>query len=97
LVDEVVVLFAAGMVAVIGCSSEAVQKICDAASVAANGVPVTIANYLVNGNYAVSGGAEACKVVREIAGKMGAKMTVPLAVAGAFHTSYMEPAVPKSV
>jgi malonyl CoA-acyl carrier protein transacylase len=43
------------MVAVIGCKSDAVQKICDAASTAANGVPISIANYLVDGNYAVSG------------------------------------------
>ena len=81
-----------GMVAVIGLDVAAVEKICEEAR-AKSGKPVTIANYLVDGNYAVSGAMEACEAVKEIAAASGARMAVPLAVAGAFHTSYMEPAV----
>ena len=81
-----------GMVAVIGLDVAAVEKICEEAR-AKSGKPVTIANYLVDGNYAVSGALEACEAVKDIAVASGARMAVPLAVAGAFHTSYMEPAV----
>lgn len=81
-----------GMVAVIGLDIATVQKICDEAS-AKTGKPISIANYLVDGNYAVSGAIEACEAVKEIAPTMGARMAVQLAVAGAFHTSFMEPAV----
>lgn len=83
-----------GMVAVVGLDVATVDKICAEAS-AKSGKPVQIANYLVDGNYAVSGAMEACDVVREIAPGYGARMAVPLSVAGAFHTSYMEPAVEK--
>jgi [acyl-carrier-protein] S-malonyltransferase len=81
-----------GMVAVIGLDIPTVEKIC-AEATAKSGKPVSIANYLVDGNYAVSGAKEACQAVQEIAPTMGARMAVPLAVAGAFHTSFMEPAV----
>lgn len=81
-----------GMVAVIGLDVAAVEKVCEEAR-AKSGKPVSIANYLVDGNYAVSGAFEACEAVKEIAPALGARMAVPLAVAGAFHTSYMEPAV----
>lgn len=40
-----------------------------------------------------TGGKLACKAAREIATSLGARMTMPLSVAGAFHTTYMEPAV----
>lgn len=80
------------MVAIIGLDVATVEKICAEASTK-SGKSVSIANYLVDGNYAVSGAAEACEVVKEIAPGYGARMAVPLAVAGAFHTSYMQPAV----
>lgn len=55
---------------------------------------VQIANYLCKGNYAVSGSVEGCDVVERIAKPdFKARMTVRLAVAGAFHTRYMQPAV----
>lgn len=55
-----------------------------------------VANFLCPGNYVVSGSKEACAVVAEIAKpEFKARMTVPLAVAGAFHTDFMAPAVPK--
>ncbi len=81
-----------GMVSVVGLDIATVDKIC-ADAVSKTGKPISIANYLVDGNYAVSGAIEACQAVVEIAPSYGARMTVPLAVAGAFHTSFMEPAV----
>jgi [acyl-carrier-protein] S-malonyltransferase len=81
-----------GMVAIIGLEVDAVQKICDEAS-KKTGKPIVIANYLVSGNYAISGAKEACEAAKELAPSFGARMAVPLAVAGAFHTSYMQPAV----
>ena len=55
---------------------------------------IQIANYLCNGNYAVSGSSKACDVVNELAKpEFKARMTVKLAVAGAFHTDFMAPAV----
>merc|ERR1711871_1628499 len=82
------------MVAVIGLDVANVEKICEEAR-AKTGKPVAIANYLIDGNYAVSGATEACDVVKEIAPSMGARMAVSLSVAGAFHTDFMEPAVEK--
>ncbi len=83
-----------GMVAVIGLDVASVEKICAEAR-EKTGKPVAIANYLMDGNYAVSGDMEACDAVKEIAPTMGARMAVSLAVAGAFHTDFMEPAVAK--
>ena len=66
------------------------------ASTPTTGSKIQIANYLCPGNYAVSGSLEAAKVLEEIAKPdFGARMTVRLAVAGAFHTDYMKPAVDK--
>jgi [acyl-carrier-protein] S-malonyltransferase len=55
---------------------------------------VRIGNYLCPGNLVVSGEAEACAEVERLAGATGAR-TVRLAVAGAFHTPLMQPAVEK--
>lgn len=86
-----------GMVSVIGLSQDKVDELCKAAS-EKSGSRVQLANLLCNGNYAVSGALSACKVLCEIAKPdFGARMTVPLAVAGAFHTDFMAPAVPKLV
>jgi len=82
-----------GMVSVIGLKRDVVAELCKAAS-EKSGEQVQIANYLCNGNYAVSGSSKACDAVNEIAKPdFGARMTVKLAVAGAFHTSFMAPAV----
>lgn len=82
------------MVSVVGLDSEKVQQLCDAAN---QEVPeaekVQIANYLCPGNYAVSGGIKGIEAVEAKAKSFKARMTVRLAVAGAFHTSFMEPAV----
>lgn len=75
-----------GMVSVIGLDSSKVKEVCEAAS-EKSGENIQIANYLCKGNYAVSGSAKACEVVAEIAKpEFKARMTVKLAVAGAFHT-----------
>ncbi|TKY47205.1 Malonyl-CoA-acyl carrier protein transacylase [Spatholobus suberectus] len=82
------------MVSVIGLDSQKVEQLCDAAN---QEVPeaekVQIANYLCPGNYAVSGGLKGVEVLESKAKSFKARMTVRLAVAGAFHTSFMEPAV----
>ncbi|KAL3139643.1 hypothetical protein ABBQ38_003959 [Trebouxia sp. C0009 RCD-2024] len=80
------------MVSVIGLSSEKVVELCEAANAKVGYDSVRIANYLCNGNYAVSGGEDGCQAVQELAKSKGARMTVKLAVAGAFHTAYMQPA-----
>lgn len=57
-----------GMVSVIGLSSDKVAELCEAANkeVGAN-EGVQIANYLCNGNYAVSGGIPGCEAVERLA------------------------------
>jgi [acyl-carrier-protein] S-malonyltransferase len=82
-----------GMVSVIGLGKDTVKELCEVAS-EKSGESIQIANYLCNGNYAVSGSLKACDVVAEIAKPdFKARMTVKLAVAGAFHTEFMKPAV----
>ncbi|KAL6902298.1 hypothetical protein ACP4OV_005174 [Aristida adscensionis] len=82
------------MVSVIGLDSEKVQQLCDAANEEVDEVErVQIANFLCPGNYAVSGGVKGIEVVEAKAKSFKARMTVRLAVAGAFHTSFMQPAV----
>jgi [acyl-carrier-protein] S-malonyltransferase len=60
-----------GMVAIIGLDIPTVEKICTEAA-AKSGKPISIANYLVDGNYAISGAKEACDAAREIAPTYGA-------------------------
>eukprot|EP00287_Rhodomonas_sp_CCMP768_P012618 CAMPEP_0196716682 /NCGR_PEP_ID=MMETSP1091-20130531/92_1 /TAXON_ID=302021 /ORGANISM="Rhodomonas sp., Strain CCMP768" /LENGTH=346 /DNA_ID=CAMNT_0042056803 /DNA_START=105 /DNA_END=1145 /DNA_ORIENTATION=+ len=82
-----------GMVSVIGLDTEKVDALCKKAS-ELSGEKIQIANYLCPGNYAVSGAKSACAKVAEIAKpEFKARMTVPLAVAGAFHTDFMGSAV----
>ncbi|CAB9526441.1 Probable malonyl-CoA-acyl carrier protein transacylase, mitochondrial [Seminavis robusta] len=82
-----------GMVSVIGLDSEKVKDLCAMAS-EKSGEEIQIANYLCKGNYAVSGASAACDSVAELAKpEFKARMTVKLAVAGAFHTDFMAPAV----
>ncbi|KAF5835064.1 acyl transferase/acyl hydrolase/lysophospholipase [Dunaliella salina] len=88
---------ASGMVSVIGLDSGKVAELCKAASAEVGKEnAVRIANYLCPGNYAVSGSKEGCDAVERL-GKPNykARMTVRLAVAGAFHTDFMQPAVEK--
>jgi len=84
-----------GMVSVIGLDSEKTAALCKKAS-EDSGKTVQIANYLCKGNYTVSGDKEACAKLVEIAKpEFKARMAVALAVAGAFHTDFMAPAVEK--
>ncbi len=81
-----------GMVSILGLEQDAVEKICDEAR--GDGV-LQIANLLCPGNIVVSGTNDACERAAEIAEKSGAMKVIPLAVAGAFHTEIMRPAVEK--
>jgi len=83
------------MVSVIGLDAEKTEELCKEAT-ARSGKKVQIANYLCKGNYTVSGDKEACATLAEIAKpEFKARMAVPLAVAGAFHTDFMASAVDK--
>lgn len=79
-----------GMVSIIGLDRPAVEKLC---ADAAEGDVLQVANMLCPGNIAVSGAKAACSRVAAMAESAGAMRAVPLAVAGAFHTSIMQPAV----
>ena len=82
-----------GMVSVIGLNKEKVGALCEMAA-EKSGEKVQIANYLCDGNYACSGSSAACAMVNELAKpEFKARMVVKLAVAGAFHTDFMAPAV----
>ncbi|XP_047317650.1 malonyl CoA-acyl carrier protein transacylase [Impatiens glandulifera] len=82
------------MVSIIGLDSDKVQQLCDAANEDVDEAnKVQIANFLCPGNYAVSGGVKGVEAVEAKAKSFKARMTVRLAVAGAFHTSFMQPAV----
>ena len=80
-----------GMVSILGLDSDQVQLICDAAR--EEGEIMQMANFLCPGNIAVSGHKASCDVVLDISEEMGAMKSVPLTVAGAFHTEIMRSAV----
>ncbi|HTN77723.1 MAG TPA: ACP S-malonyltransferase [Pirellulaceae bacterium] len=80
-----------GMVSILGLDVEKVQALCDAAR--GPGEILQIANYLCPGNIAISGTNSACERAAAMAEKHGAMKAIPLAVAGAFHTPIMQPAV----
>jgi [acyl-carrier-protein] S-malonyltransferase len=77
-----------GMVSLLLLEREKVEAVCREASSAGL---LKIANYLCPGNTVVSGTRVACARAAELAEQAGGK-TVPLAVAGAFHTEIMKPA-----
>ncbi len=79
-----------GMVSILGMERVQVQTVVDQAR--GNDI-LEIANLLCPGNIAISGSNAACERAAELAEKSGAMKAVPLAVAGAFHTKIMEPAV----
>jgi len=81
-----------GMVSILGLELPQVEELCEKAR--GQGV-LQVANILCPGNIVVSGTNEACERVAELAGPAGAMKAVPLAVAGAFHTPLMQPAVDK--
>lgn len=74
-----------GMVSLIGMDDAAVREVCREAG-------VEVANYNSPGQTVVSGSKAACETVPALAKAKGARMAVPLPVAGAFHSTFMEPA-----
>lgn len=80
-----------GMVSILGLDAEKIAALCNDAR--AEGEVLQIANYLCPGNIVVSGHKGACITIAELAVKAGAMKAIPLAVAGAFHTPLMQPAV----
>ncbi|HEY2413181.1 MAG TPA: ACP S-malonyltransferase [Pirellulaceae bacterium] len=79
-----------GMVSVLGLDAEKLEAACQEAR--GNEI-LQIANYLCPGNIVVSGHKTACERFAPLAEKAGAMKTIPLSVAGAFHTPLMQPAV----
>jgi len=79
-----------GMASVIGLDLDAVTKLCD--GVRQDGEVLQPANILCSGNIAVSGHRSAIERLIEAAPAAGASKVIPLSVAGAFHTSLMQPA-----
>ena len=77
-----------GMASLLLLDRDQVQEICNQASVVGQ---ISIANYLCPGNLVVSGDKAACAKAVELAEAGGGK-AVPLSVAGAFHTTIMQPA-----
>jgi [acyl-carrier-protein] S-malonyltransferase len=80
-----------GMLSILGLDAEKIEQLCEDAR--AEGEVLQIANYLCPGNIVVSGHKSACSRVAGLAEQAGAMKTIPLAVAGAFHTPLMQPAV----
>jgi [acyl-carrier-protein] S-malonyltransferase len=80
-----------GMVSILGLAREQIEALCDQCR--QPGEVLQIANLLCPGNIVVSGHKAACQRIAEAATAAGAMKTIPLAVAGAFHTALMEPAV----
>jgi [acyl-carrier-protein] S-malonyltransferase len=79
-----------GMVSVLGMERDQVQKLCDEAR---SDQVLEIANLLCPGNIVCSGETAACERLLTLATAAGAMKVIPLAVAGAFHTSLMRSAV----
>jgi len=74
-----------GMVSIIGLDDDKIGDICREAG-------VEVANYNSPGQTVVSGAKEGTEKVPDLAKAAGARMAVPLPVAGAFHSSLMAPA-----
>lgn len=79
-----------GMVSVLGMDRDKVEALCDESR---EGETLEIANLLCPGNIVVSGTTPACERIADKATAAGAMKVIPLPVAGAFHTSLMQPAV----
>ena len=74
------------MAAIVGLEDAVVEKICSECD------EVIPANYNCTGQLVISGSVEGVKVASEKLKTAGARMIVPLKVAGAFHSKFMEPA-----
>jgi [acyl-carrier-protein] S-malonyltransferase len=79
-----------GMVSLLGLELDKIEELCNQAR---EHDVLQVANLLCPGNIVVSGSKAACQRVAALAEAAGAMKVIPLAVAGAFHTLLMEPAV----
>jgi [acyl-carrier-protein] S-malonyltransferase len=79
-----------GMISILGMERDQVQKLVDDAR---SDQVLEIANLLCPGNIVCSGETAACERLLTLATDAGAMKVIPLAVAGAFHTSLMQSAV----
>jgi [acyl-carrier-protein] S-malonyltransferase len=79
-----------GMVSLLGLELDKIEELCTQAR---QGEVLQVANMLCPGNIVVSGSKAACQRVAALAEAAGAMKVIPLAVAGAFHTPLMTPAV----
>jgi [acyl-carrier-protein] S-malonyltransferase len=77
------------MASIVGLDDAALEKAVEPAR--AKGI-VVLANYNAPGQVAISGDTEAVQEAMKLAKEAGAKLTVQLSVAGAFHSPLMEPA-----
>lgn len=79
------------MLSVLGMERTKIEELCE--EVRKPGEVLQIANLLCPGNIVVSGDLAACERLAPVAEASGAMRTIRLAVAGAFHTPIMQPAV----
>jgi len=79
-----------GMVSILGLEVDQIERLCDEAR---QGQVLQVANLLCPGNTVVSGEVAALDRITELANSAGAMKVIRLAVAGAFHTLLMQPAV----
>ncbi|HEY4442498.1 MAG TPA: ACP S-malonyltransferase [Candidatus Elarobacter sp.] len=79
------------MAAVLGLDPEKLRAVVEQ-TVARGAGRVQLANFNAPGQIVISGDAEAVRVAGELAMEAGAKRVVPLNVAGAWHSSLMDPA-----
>jgi [acyl-carrier-protein] S-malonyltransferase len=78
------------MVSILGLERPQVESLCERAR---GDEVLQLANLLCPGNYVVSGHKTACERVTQLAEAAEAMKVIPLAVAGAFHTPLMQPAL----
>jgi [acyl-carrier-protein] S-malonyltransferase len=79
-----------GMVSILGMERVEVERVVQQSR---GGDVLEIANLLCPANIVISGSNTACERAAQLAEREGAMRAVPLAVAGAFHTKIMQPAV----
>lgn len=77
-----------GMVTAVGLEPTVVEDLCRKASESG---PIAPANFNCPGQIVVSGAKKACEVITRLIEEAGGR-AVPLKVAGAFHSQYMQPA-----
>jgi [acyl-carrier-protein] S-malonyltransferase len=77
------------MVSILGLDEKMVAELCDKAS---QGALLKGVNFNCPGQIVISGDVDACKRAAKMAEEFGAIKAIPLAVAGAFHTVFMDSA-----